>query len=65
MGLVAENLAAMDARGVPAYLESTNPANRRRYERAGFAKLGEFTTPGGQVVETMWREPQSGRSPIQ
>jgi YD repeat-containing protein len=59
MALVAENLAAMDAAGVPAYLESTNPAaNRRRYERAGFERLGEFTTPGGPVVETMWREPR-------
>jgi GNAT superfamily N-acetyltransferase len=56
MALVGENLEAMDAEGVPSYLESSNPAaNRARYERAGFAPLGEFTTPGGQVIETMWR----------
>lgn len=56
MALVADNLAYMDRERIPAYLESTNPAaNRRRYERAGFAQIGEFTSPGGQVVEAMWR----------
>lgn len=56
MALVADNLAYMDAEGIPAYLESTNPAaNRHRYERAGFAYTGEFATPAGQVIETMRR----------
>jgi GNAT superfamily N-acetyltransferase len=61
MSLVAENLADMDSEGVAAYLESTNPAaNRARYERAGFAYIDEFTTPGGQTVEAMWRPPGGG-----
>jgi GNAT superfamily N-acetyltransferase len=57
MGLLAENLAHTDAQGVPAYLESSNPGNNRRYERLGFRQVGEFTTPAGEhTVATMWRE---------
>jgi GNAT superfamily N-acetyltransferase len=57
MGLLAQNLAAIDAEGAPAYLESSNSANDRRYERLGFAKQGSFSTPDGAVtVATMWRE---------
>ena len=37
-GLLAKNLAIMDAEGVPAYLESTNPDNNPRYERFGFGR---------------------------
>ena len=33
--LLRENLAGFDARGLPTYLESTNPANDHRYERLG------------------------------
>jgi GNAT superfamily N-acetyltransferase len=58
MALVAENLRCIDEEGAPAYLESTNPANAARYERAGFHRHGEFTTPDGtRTVTTMWREP--------
>lgn len=54
--LVRENLAAFDAEGLPTYLESTNPANDHRYERLGFAKIGEFAGfVDGSVVSTMWR----------
>ena len=54
--LLRENLADLDRQGVPAYLESTNPANDHRYERAGFAKIGEFAGAAeGSVVSTMWR----------
>ncbi len=54
--LLRENLAAFDARGLPTYLESTNPANDHRYERLGFAKIGEFAgSVDGAVVSTMWR----------
>jgi len=54
--LVRENLAAFDAEGLPTYLESTNPANDHRYERLGFAKIGEFAgSVDGSVVSTMWR----------
>lgn len=54
--LVRETLADLDRRGIPAYLESTNPANDHRYERLGFAKVGAFDgfVPG-TVVSTMWR----------
>jgi GNAT superfamily N-acetyltransferase len=57
MGLLAENLASMDAEGVPTYLESSNPDNNSRYERLGFRQVGEFTTPDGtRTVATMWRD---------
>jgi ribosomal protein S18 acetylase RimI-like enzyme len=55
MGLLAEGLARIDALGAPVYLESTNPANIKRYESIGFAARDEITAVGGQVVTTMWR----------
>jgi len=55
MGLLADGLARIDALGAPVYLESTNPANNRRYESVGFEARDEIVTPGGQVVTTMWR----------
>jgi GNAT superfamily N-acetyltransferase len=62
--LLAANLAAWDALGVPAYLESTNPANDHRYERAGFRRVGGFTAVrDGAPISTMWRDvgPRSQR----
>jgi GNAT superfamily N-acetyltransferase len=57
MALLAENLAAIDAQHMPAYLESSNPANDARYESVGFAAVGGFETPDGRYrVTTMWRE---------
>ncbi len=57
MALLADNLARIDSEGMPAYLESSNPANDPRYERQGFARVGEFLRPDGQLtVSTMWRE---------
>lgn len=54
--MLAENLRAFASEGLPAYLESTNPANDRRYERAGFRRVGGFTSPlDGAPVTTMWR----------
>ena len=59
MALLAENLALIDAEGMPAYLESTNPANDERYRRVGFERFGSFSAPdGGPAVTTMWREPR-------
>lgn len=55
MGLLAESLTRVDACGAPAYLESTNPANLRRYESVGFTAREEITTATGHVVTTMWR----------
>jgi GNAT superfamily N-acetyltransferase len=56
MRLLAESLERIDEDGRPAYLESTNPGNNRRYERHGFEAIGEFFPPGGETpVTTMWR----------
>ena len=60
MRLLAENLEHIDELGMPAYLESSNPRNDARYERLGFQRIGEFSTPdGARAVATMWREPRA------
>ena len=54
--LLHHSLAAIDATGLPCYLESTNPANNDRYARAGFRLLGGFTVLEDDLpVTTMWR----------
>jgi GNAT superfamily N-acetyltransferase len=54
--LLAEDLARWDAAGVPAYLESTNPGNDHRYERAGFRSDGGFRAVRDDAwVSAMWR----------
>jgi GNAT superfamily N-acetyltransferase len=54
--LLAEDLARWDTTGVPAYLESTNPANDHRYERAGFRRIGGFLSVLDDApISTMWR----------
>jgi ribosomal protein S18 acetylase RimI-like enzyme len=59
MGLLADCLGRIDAEGACTYLESTNPANHRRYERLGFRHCGEFEMPeGGPSVAQMWRDPR-------
>ena len=56
MQLLAHDLALIDEEHRAAYLESSNPTNNRRYARAGFEAVGEFSYPGnGPVVTTMWR----------
>lgn len=56
MRLLAQNLASIDEEHCAAYLESSNPANNRRYASVGFEPVGEFSYPGdGPVVTTMWR----------
>lgn len=56
MELLRQNLAVIDADGMPAYLESTNSANLPRYESVGFKPHGTFDRPdGGSTVTTMWR----------
>src|SRR3954452_12216773 len=56
MALLAANRRRIDGEGMPAYLESSNPANDQRYERVGFRWAGEFKTPdGARTVATMWR----------
>ena len=54
--LLADNLRGWDAADVPAYLESTNPANDHRYERAGFHRVGGFRAVRDDApITTMWR----------
>jgi ribosomal protein S18 acetylase RimI-like enzyme len=54
--LLAEHLDRLDADGVPAFLESTNPANDHRYERAGFRRIGGFMSVLDDApITTMWR----------
>jgi ribosomal protein S18 acetylase RimI-like enzyme len=54
--LLAERLTSLDVDGVPAFLESTNPANDHRYERAGFERIGGFTSVLDDApISTMWR----------
>ena len=57
LGLLADNLREIDARGMPAYLESSNPANVPLYARHGFVPVGVATPSGGPEVVTMWRDP--------
>ena len=54
--LLAQNLALVDAQRMPAYLESSNPGNLKRYMRLGFEPIGEIPIPDGRpAVVTMWR----------
>ncbi len=63
MGLLAHNLALIDAEGLPAYLESSNPANDTRYARLGFQPVGAVSFPGGgPIATTMWRSGHSGKA---
>jgi GNAT superfamily N-acetyltransferase len=59
MGLLADNLARIDAEDAPAYLESSNPANDHRYERLGFERFASFELgEDGPNVTQMWRDPR-------
>ena len=56
MGLLADDLSRLDELHLPAWLESTNPANDRRYRSVGFEPAGSFRTIDEQrVITTMWR----------
>lgn len=60
--LLAADLAEWDRIGVPAYLESTNPANDHRYQRAGFRPVGRFRGVRDHApITTMWRDVAVGR----
>jgi GNAT superfamily N-acetyltransferase len=50
-------LAACDADGVPAYLESTNPRNQPFYRRLGFAALAEIRVGDCPPIVPMLRRP--------
>jgi GNAT superfamily N-acetyltransferase len=55
MALLAATLEAVDGDGMPAYLESTNPANDARYMRVGFRPVGSVELENGHRITTMWR----------
>ena len=56
MRLLIHNLELIDAEHTAAYLESTNPANDRRYQGVGFEPVGQFSYPGdGPSITMMWR----------
>jgi GNAT superfamily N-acetyltransferase len=57
MALLHDDLRRIDGEGTPAYLESSNPANDRRYEAVGFRRVGAFSTPDdAHTVSVMWRD---------
>jgi ribosomal protein S18 acetylase RimI-like enzyme len=60
VGLVADNLAEMDAADppAPAFLESSNPRNLARYERLGFRPMREVELIAGLTGTQMWRAPR-------
>jgi ribosomal protein S18 acetylase RimI-like enzyme len=58
--LLRQSLGPVDAAGLPAYLESTNPRNVSLYERHGFRATGRIELPDGPSMTGMWREPSTG-----
>ena len=53
--LMKDALERCDHEGLPAYLESTNPANLTLYERHGFRAAGEIRIGDGPIVTPMLR----------
>jgi ribosomal protein S18 acetylase RimI-like enzyme len=54
--LLAACLERVDAAGMPAYLENSNPKNTRLYERHGFVATGEARArPDAPPLQFMWR----------
>jgi RimJ/RimL family protein N-acetyltransferase len=46
----------IDAEGLPAYLESSNPRNISLYQRFGFEAIGEIRAGGSPPVVPMLRK---------
>jgi ribosomal protein S18 acetylase RimI-like enzyme len=56
LGLLADCLLEIDAHAMPAYLESSNPANVALYARHGFERHSTVAIPrGGPDIVAMWR----------
>ncbi|MEE2768957.1 MAG: GNAT family N-acetyltransferase [Actinomycetota bacterium] len=55
--LIAQVTDRCDTEGIPAYLESSHPANIPLYERHGFRVIGEVVIPEGPRIPLMWRDP--------
>lgn len=57
--LLTAGLQRVDALGLPAYLESSSPANVPLYRRHGFEVTREIQPrPDSPVMWAMWREPR-------
>lgn len=56
--LLRHTLAACDRDGLPAFLESTNPANVSLYERHGFEVLGTVRAGSSPPIFPMLRRPR-------
>lgn len=56
--LMAHAIARCDARGEPAYLESSNPANVPFYQRFGFKVMGEIQQGSSPRLIPMLRQPR-------
>ena len=56
--LLREGLSICDQRGMPAYLECSNPRNVPLYERYGFAaRANRVVGKNGPMAWFMWRDP--------
>jgi amino acid transporter/GNAT superfamily N-acetyltransferase len=56
--MLARHHARVDAAGIPAYLEATDPRNRALYLRHGYIGQRVILLPDGPPVWPMWRQPQ-------
>ena len=52
-------LSIIDEKGLPAFLESSNPANISLYERHGFEVVGRIQVGSSPAVHPMHRAPVS------
>ncbi|HEY1638718.1 MAG TPA: GNAT family N-acetyltransferase [Rhizomicrobium sp.] len=53
--LMQATLKSVDASGVPAYLENSNPKNTRLYERCGFITQKNIAPAAAPPLVAMWR----------
>ena len=56
--LLQKTLARVVEQGLPAYLESSNPANVPLYQRHGFEVVGEIRGGDGPLIFSMHRSPR-------
>lgn len=61
--MMKRTLELVDAQGLPAYLESTNPRSVPFYERNGFVVVGEARLPDGPFLTQMRRKAPAGSTP--
>lgn len=53
--MLEATLKRCDRRGMPAYLENSNPRNARLYGRHGFVARRDIAPPGAPPMIAMWR----------